>query len=66
MSPPAVLSPAARVLQRRALQCSFSSVFHLRASGMPAAAATEAENVFVAVVGVPLGLMGAVGLWHLR
>lgn len=56
-------SPAARMLQRRAVQCSFSSVFHLRASGMDHKSAKLAETIFLGVVGVPLGIMGATGLW---
>jgi hypothetical protein len=56
-------SPAARMLQRRAIQCSFSSVFHLRASGMQPREAKLAETVFLSVVGLPLAVLGVTGLW---
>jgi hypothetical protein len=57
-------SPAAKLLQRRAIQCSFSSVFYLRSSGMPAPQARLCENVFLGAVGVPLALLGVTGLWY--
>lgn len=57
-------SPAARMLQRRAIQCSFSSVLHLRAAGMQPREANLAETVFLSVVGLPLAVMGATGLWY--
>lgn len=56
-------SAAARVLQKRALQCSFSSVFHLRKSGMNAQQAQSVENLFMGAVGGPLFFMGGIGLW---
>eukprot|EP00568_Trieres_chinensis_P001060 CAMPEP_0183307740 /NCGR_PEP_ID=MMETSP0160_2-20130417/19131_1 /TAXON_ID=2839 ORGANISM="Odontella Sinensis, Strain Grunow 1884" /NCGR_SAMPLE_ID=MMETSP0160_2 /ASSEMBLY_ACC=CAM_ASM_000250 /LENGTH=120 /DNA_ID=CAMNT_0025471401 /DNA_START=159 /DNA_END=522 /DNA_ORIENTATION=+ len=61
-SPVAAGSKAARVLQRRAIQCSFSSVFHLRNGGMGHKEAKEAERLFLTAVGLPLGLMGAAGV----
>lgn len=60
----AAASGAARqVLQQRALQCSFSSVFHLRRAGMNHEQATFVENMFVGAVGGPLLLLGVAGLW---
>jgi hypothetical protein len=59
--PPAV-SAAHKVLRTRALQCSFSSVFHLRNAGMPAPQAKQIENMFVGTVGLPLVVMGAAAL----
>ena len=56
-------SAANKVLQTRALQCSFSSVFHLRRAGMCHKDADFVENLFVATVGVPIAIMGATGLW---
>jgi len=56
-------SAAARVLQKRALQCSFSSVFHLRKTGMNPVQAKSVENLFMGAVGGPLIVMGAVGVW---
>jgi hypothetical protein len=53
---------AGQVLCTRALQCSFSSVFHLRRAGMNAKDATYIEHLFVATVGLPIALMGAAGL----
>jgi len=55
-------SAARRVLQTRALQCSFSSVFHLRKAGMNQKDADFVENLFVGSVGVPLALIGGLGL----
>ena len=53
-------SAARQVLRTRALQCSFSSVFHLRRAGMNAKDATYIENLFIFSVGVPIvvGLTG--------
>lgn len=56
------LSSARNVLQARALQCSFSSVFHLRKAGLEPQKADFVENVFVATVAGPLIFMGSVGL----
>ena len=58
-------SPAARVLQRRAIQCSFSSVFHLRSSGMARNQAKFIEHMFLGAVGLPLAAMGLSGLYYL-
>ena len=54
-------SPAAKVLQARALQCSFSSVFHLQRAGMDRKQAKFLENMFLGAVGGPLLVMGATG-----
>lgn len=62
MMPPSS-STAARMLQKRAVQCSFSSVYHLRSAGMDNKNATLAETIFLSVVGVPLAILGASGLW---
>jgi hypothetical protein len=60
----AAATAAARlVLQQRALQCSFSSVFHLRRAGMKEEQAKFVENMFVGAVGGPLFLLGTAGLW---
>lgn len=60
--PTAVATSAARrMIQRRALQCSFSSVFHLQQAGMAAKQAKEIENLFVVTVGLPIVFMGATG-----
>lgn len=56
-------SAAGRVLQKRALQCSFSSVFHLRKAGMNQQEANFVERLFLGCVGLPLAGMGAAGLW---
>lgn len=54
-------SAARRMIQRRALQCSFTSVFHLQKAGMPTQQAKEIEQLFVVGVGFPLVFMGASG-----
>lgn len=54
-------SPAYKVLQARALQCSFSSVFHLRRTGMDQKQAAFLENVFIGAVGGPLFVLGFTG-----
>ena len=54
-------TPAAKVLQARALQCSFSSVFHLQRAGMDRQQAKFLENMFMGAVGGPLALMGITG-----
>jgi hypothetical protein len=56
-----MVTNAAQVLRTRALQCSFSSVFHLRRAGMKADDASYIENLFVITVGVPLVIMGVTG-----
>jgi hypothetical protein len=55
-------SAARAVLQTRALQCSFSSIFHLKRAGMDIQQANFIENLFVGSVGVPLVIMGATGV----
>jgi hypothetical protein len=59
MSP---LSSSHNVLRTRALQCSFSSVYHLRRAGMSAKDADLVENIFACSVGLPLLCLGAAGL----
>jgi len=54
-------SAARRMIQRRALQCSFSSVFHLRQAGMASKQAQEIENLFTVTVGVPIVILGTTG-----
>jgi hypothetical protein len=63
MSTAAATSVAGKVLRTRALQCSFSSVFHLRRAGMGQRDADLVETLFVATVGVPLAILGASGLY---
>lgn len=67
MSPPtAAASSARQVLQRRAIQCSFSSVFHLRncAGSEPNAMkeAKNAERIFFRAVALPMYFMGFIGV----
>jgi hypothetical protein len=57
-----VPSVAGQVLRSRALQCSFSSVFHLRRAGMNKDEAKLVENVFLGSVGLPLVLLTVTGL----
>jgi hypothetical protein len=59
---PVAASAAQQVLSQRALQCSFSSVFHLRRAGMNAKDAAFIERMFVVTVTGPLLLMGAAGV----
>lgn len=56
-------SAAQTVLQRRAIQCSFSSVFHLRNAngGAITKESREAEKIFTRAVAWPLFAMGALG-----
>jgi len=54
---------AGKVLRTRALQCSFSSVFHLRRAGMAKKDADFVENLFVATVAVPIVFIGSVGVF---
>eukprot|EP00551_Chaetoceros_affinis_P001192 CAMPEP_0203646412 /NCGR_PEP_ID=MMETSP0088-20131115/12994_1 /ASSEMBLY_ACC=CAM_ASM_001087 /TAXON_ID=426623 /ORGANISM="Chaetoceros affinis, Strain CCMP159" /LENGTH=75 /DNA_ID=CAMNT_0050503623 /DNA_START=8 /DNA_END=235 /DNA_ORIENTATION=- len=65
MSPaPAAAASAKKVLQSRALQCSFTSVFHIQKTATNAQAFREAKNVediFVKAVGLPMFAMGMVG-----
>jgi hypothetical protein len=55
---------ARRMIQRRALQCSFTSVFHLKDAGMGGPQAKQIENLFVGAVGVPLMILGATGFLY--
>jgi hypothetical protein len=57
-----VPSVAGQVLRSRALQCSFSSIFHLRRAGMQKDDAKLVENVFLGFVGLPLVLLTVTGL----
>lgn len=54
---PAV-SAAAALLSRRSVQCSFSSVFHLRKAGMNEKDFQLIKNVFTGSVIAPLILFG--------
>ena len=66
-------SSARQILQRRAIQCSFSSVFHLRntvvnnsTTDKQAAAAAmkqvkDVERIFITAVALPVYFMGFVG-----
>ena len=66
MSPPtAAASSARQVLQRRAIQCSFSSVFHLRNCAASTTAMKEAKNaerIFFRAVALPVYAMGIIGV----
>ncbi len=56
---------AKKVLQNRALQCSFTSVFHIKKTAKNAKAFQEArknEEIFMKAVGYPIFGMGALGL----
>jgi hypothetical protein len=59
-SPP---SAAYNVLQRRAIQCSFSSVFHIRNAngGVATKESRAAEDIFTRAVIWPLCAMGIMG-----
>ena len=56
-------SSAEKVLQRRAIQCSFSSVFHIRNAngGKITQESRNAERIFTRAVAWPLGVMGLLG-----
>ena len=58
-------SSARQILQRRAIQCSFSSVFHLRNAAKNNTTAMKeakyAERLFFRAVAIPVYAMGAVG-----
>ena len=54
-------SNAQKTLQRRAIQCSFSSVFHLKNAGSSMKESKQAEQIFLTAVGFPLVLMGSIG-----
>ncbi|KAL7520572.1 hypothetical protein ACHAWX_005288 [Stephanocyclus meneghinianus] len=56
-------SSAQTILQRRAIQCSFSSVFHIRNAngGKMTKESKMAERIFVKAVAWPLGVMFLVG-----
>ena len=63
-SPSASASVAQKVLQNRALQCSFSSVFHIKKTATTAEAMKEAkdvERIFLNAVGAPMVFMGILG-----
>lgn len=62
-SPTTTNSDAEKILQRRAIQCSFSSVFHLREAGMKHNDANFVENLFIVTVGVPIAIMAVTGLY---
>ena len=56
-------SSAAQTLQRRAIQCSFSSVFHIRNAnnGKITTESQIAESIFTKAVAWPLFAMGGIG-----
>lgn len=56
-------SAAQTVLQRRAIQCSFSSVFHIRNAngGAITKESQTAEKIFTRAVAWPLLVMGILG-----
>ena len=56
MSPP--VSAAAALLARRSVQCSFSSVFHLRKAGMKEEDFQLMSKVFKGLVIAPMLLCG--------
>lgn len=59
----ASISAAHRLLQRRALQCSFTSVFHLRQAGVMATReAEQVERLFLISAGLPLLVLLVSGL----
>ena len=58
----ALQSVAGKVIQKRALTGSLTSVFYLRKSGMKEA--KEAEKLFLVTVGIPMGCIGAAGLFY--
>lgn len=56
---------AKKLLQNRALQCSFTSVFHIRKTANTVKALQEAkrnERIFLRAVGYPIFGMGALGI----
>jgi hypothetical protein len=73
MSPTAAAasSSARQILQRRAIQCSFSSVFHLRNTVINSTDKKQAaeamkqvkdvERIFITAVAMPVYFMGFVG-----
>lgn len=65
-------SSARQILQRRAIQCSFSSVFHLRNTVIKNNSTTsdkklamkhvkDVERIFITAVAMPVYFMGFVG-----
>ena len=59
----AASSAAQQTLQRRAIQCSFSSVFHIRNAngGIINQESKVAEKIFTRAVAWPLVVMGTLG-----
>jgi len=58
------MSNVKAVLQNRAIQCSFTSVFHIKNTAHTAKAlreAKEVEDIFLKAVGAPVALMGLIG-----
>ena len=49
------------VLRRRALQCSFSSVFHVKSANNSYKEGKKFEKIFVNFVGGPMVVMGFIG-----
>eukprot|EP00525_Craspedostauros_australis_P008632 CAMPEP_0198134128 /NCGR_PEP_ID=MMETSP1442-20131203/59921_1 /TAXON_ID= /ORGANISM="Craspedostauros australis, Strain CCMP3328" /LENGTH=65 /DNA_ID=CAMNT_0043795267 /DNA_START=161 /DNA_END=358 /DNA_ORIENTATION=+ len=60
----AARSAASKLIQRRALQGSFSSVFYLKNAGW-GKAAKESEQIFVVTIVFPMAVLGAGGAWHM-
>ena len=55
---------ARKVLQNRALQCSFTSVFHIKKTANSVESLKEAkkvEDIFLKAVGFPMFAMGFIG-----
>jgi hypothetical protein len=55
---------AKKVLQNRALQCSFTSVFHIKKTATTAQHFKEAkvvEDIFLKAVALPMAFMSAIG-----
>ena len=64
----ASMSVAKKVLQNRALQCSFTSVFHIKKTATNVKTYQEAkqvENIFIKAVGYPMFGMGLIGVGSL-
>jgi len=52
-------SSAECTLVKRAVSCSFSSVFHLKEAGLDSKSFNLMQNVFTAVVILPMGILGS-------
>lgn len=56
-------SPHMRVLSRRATQCSLSSIYHLRAAGVPSQEAKALEQIFTRGVMPVIGVFAVFGTY---